>query len=244
MFSLNEELIARLLSWTMPSYQATSAGDHNLGFGFLFYGITRVLRPAKIVVIGSKAGFSVICFALGLKDNAGAIIDNVECYDTTLETLDAHRQIYFIDPSYSIERNDPNHWYGVGMWDEPALVTARWRNFGVAHLIQHFKMTSQQFIQQPAVPRDIDLLYIDGDHSHEGILHDFNQYHRILRRDGLILAHDVDPRLKQMDPSTGGYAALCELDPAKFEICRLPVFPGLAIVRKKSYEDIEHPEPK
>lgn len=39
---------------------------------------------------------------------------------------------------------------------------------------------------------DIDLLFIDGDHSYEGVKKDFDLYSTILNPKGLILLHDTD----------------------------------------------------
>ena len=229
--SLSAEMISRLLAETYPSYQATSLTDLNLGFGFLFYGLTRLLRPERILVIGSKAGFSVVLFALGLKDNLGAGIKNVLCYDTEIEEVQKPRKVFFVDPSFCADRNDSCHWYGIGFWDDEDRVRKHWDAFGVADFVSHHKMTSAEFLKHPDC-RNFDLVYIDGDHSREGILHDFNEYHPLLGENAIVLAHDVDPRLKEMDQGTGGYEALCQLDPTKYEVCRLPIFPGLAIARR------------
>ncbi|MEO8223706.1 MAG: class I SAM-dependent methyltransferase, partial [Gammaproteobacteria bacterium] len=39
--------------------------------------------------------------------------------------------------------------------------------------------------------RTIDLLFIDGDHSYEGCLADFEMYHPLVSPDGLIALHDI-----------------------------------------------------
>jgi predicted O-methyltransferase YrrM len=230
MKSLTEATIQQLLSETLPSYQAVSPRDLNLGLGFLYYGFTRAIRPRKVCVIGSKAGFSVIAFALGIKHNAGSTIKNVTCWDTELCEEGVQGSLYFVDPSP--ERNDSDHWYGIGFWDDEEKTNAHWQKFGVDGIVRHYKTTSADFLKHSQCPLDIDLLYIDGDHSIAGITHDFNNYYDRLSGDAIILAHDVDPRLKIMDPSTGGYEALMQLDKNRFEVFRLPVFPGLAIVRK------------
>jgi hypothetical protein len=40
------------------------------------------------------------------------------------------------------------------------------------------------------VLEDIDLIFIDGDHSYEGILKDFNRWEPFLKKGGLVLIHD------------------------------------------------------
>ncbi len=39
----------------------------------------------------------------------------------------------------------------------------------------------------------IDFLFIDGDHSYEGVADDFERYRRLVRPDGLIAFHDIAP---------------------------------------------------
>jgi predicted O-methyltransferase YrrM len=229
--SLSAAMISELLANTYPSYQATSPVDLNLGFGFLFYGFARLLRAERVLVIGSKAGFSVLLFALGLKDNSGTAIKNVLCYDTELQHMGRPGRVFFVDPSFSADRSDSGHWYGIGFWDDEDRVRKHWEAFGVSDFVTHYKMTSAAFLTHPDC-RDFDLVYIDGDHSREGVLHDFIQYHPKLCENAIVLAHDVDPRLKEMDQETGGYQALSELDRTKYEVCRLAVFPGLAIARR------------
>jgi predicted O-methyltransferase YrrM len=224
-------MIGRLLVHTYPSYQATSPADMNLGFGFLFYGFARLLRPERVLVIGSKAGFSVVLFALGLMDNIGAGITQVFCYDTELKRAGQPGNVFFVDPSFSADRNEPGHWHGIGFWDDEERVRKHWETFGVGDFVSHYKMTSAEFLNHPQC-RDFDLVYIDGDHSREGVLHDFLEYHSKLSENAIVLAHDVDPRLKEMDRETGGYEALSLLDRTKYEVCRVPVFPGLAIARR------------
>lgn len=231
-FSLTPDMIERLLAETLPSYQATSKRDKNLGFGFLFYSFARVLRPRRVVVIGSKAGFSVIAFALALRDNDGAGIERVGCYDTVVSE-DNDKRLYFVDPGYSEAAGDPSHWHGIGFWRDHAAVEALWARFGVSAFVRHYALTSQAFLNDPECPRDIDLLYIDGDHSYEGVRHDFERFRSVLRRDAIVLAHDVDPQLQEDDPEVGGYNALKSLAPEEFEVFRLPVYPGLAIVRRR-----------
>lgn len=226
------ESISKICEETQPSYQAASRADANLGFGFMFYAMGRILRPKNTVVVGSKAGFSPICFGLAVRDNSGCKIDKVSCWETTTQLKDKGK-IYFVDPSYSIEREDENHWYGVGFWDDKDQTEQHFKGFGINQIVSHFKMTSAEFRFSNECPKDIDLLYIDGDHSYQGILDDFVEFYDFMAHDGVIMAHDVDPRLKEEFPETGGFKALNELDRDKFEVFRLPVYPGLALVRVK-----------
>jgi predicted O-methyltransferase YrrM len=43
------------------------------------------------------------------------------------------------------------------------------------------------------VPRVVDVLFIDGDHTRDGYTHDLYTYSQIVRPGGLIISHDIDP---------------------------------------------------
>lgn len=42
-------------------------------------------------------------------------------------------------------------------------------------------------------PRKLDILFIDGDHSYDGVKQDFNSYRGFVREGGLIAFHDICP---------------------------------------------------
>lgn len=228
MYSITDDFVDAVLNSTIPSFQLTCKKTKNLGFGGIFYSLTRAIRPRFIVVIGSKAGFAPILFAKGLKDNEGYGIGKIDCEAVDLVHPAQKPQLHFIDPSYSISRGDPNHWYGLGNWDDPEKVTSLWRKFEVDDIVQHFKMTSQEYLKQ-TFNTAIDLLYVDGDHSYEGVTHDLTQFYCHLSSNALVLAHDVDPDLKE----SRGYQAYNALPEDLYEKIRIPVYPGLAMMRKK-----------
>jgi len=69
-FSLSIDLLKDILKVAKPFGHNEKTRELNIGFGFIYYGIVRALRPNHILVIGSGYGFSVVCLALGLRDNA------------------------------------------------------------------------------------------------------------------------------------------------------------------------------
>ena len=53
----------------------------------------------------------------------------------------------------------------------------------------------------------IDLLFIDGDHSYEGVKRDFELYSPFVNENGLIIFHDIIPDYKtKLNQDTGRYA--------------------------------------
>jgi predicted O-methyltransferase YrrM len=221
---LDNDLITRILQRSMPSFQLTSPADVNLGLGYIYYGLARALRPKKAVVVGSKAGFAPLCFARGLADNAGSRIARIECDDVEITgepgTLD------FVDPSYSMFAGDQNHSYGIGHWKSPEVAEDLWAEFGVSDVATHHPITSAEYVAGLPADFEIDLLYIDGDHSYEGVLHDLTAFLPFLGRDSLVLAHDVDPRCH----TAKGYEVLEKLTPHTYSAARVPMYPGLAFL--------------
>ncbi len=49
----------------------------------------------------------------------------------------------------------------------------------------------------------VDLLFIDGDHSYEGVAADYRLYHPLVRPGGLIVFHDIVPAATTGDPRAG-----------------------------------------
>ena len=43
--TLDSQLVDRILRRSMPSFQLSSARDHNLGLGYVYYGLARAMRP-------------------------------------------------------------------------------------------------------------------------------------------------------------------------------------------------------
>src|SRR4051794_4543329 len=48
---------------------AQSVPDANLGLGWIYYGLARVIRPQTVVVIGSYRGFAPLVLGKALNDN-------------------------------------------------------------------------------------------------------------------------------------------------------------------------------
>lgn len=229
MFSLDDAFIDAVLGNTVPSFQLTCRDTRNLGLGGLFYSFARALRPKHAVAIGSKAGFAPIMFARALKDNQGYGIGTIDCEATELVHAGEKPTLHFVDPSYSLHREDENHWYGLGTWDDPEKVIELWKKFGVEDIATHFKMTSAEYLANRPEEEKIDLLYVDGDHSYKGMMHDFMRFFSRLSRNAMVLAHDVDPEFTLGD----GYKVFNDLPDDMYEKVRIPIYPGLAIMRKK-----------
>jgi predicted O-methyltransferase YrrM len=78
------------------------------------------------------------------------------------------------------------------------VMRAVYRSFGKKNGVQvitldrdsHSQATHAE-IEQILAGREIDLLFIDGDHSYEGVKADFHAYRRFVAPNGVIAIHDV-----------------------------------------------------
>jgi predicted O-methyltransferase YrrM len=141
---------------------AQRRADHNLGLGWLYYSLVRMMRPAKVVVIGSYRGFVPLVLARALNDNSEG------------------GQVHFIDPSLV-----------DGFWKDESAVHDHLCNFGGANIV-HYLMTTQQFAETEDYREldEIGIVFVDGMHSAEQARYDFETFAHKLAPQGIILLHD------------------------------------------------------
>jgi len=92
--------------------------------------------------------------------------------------------IYAIDP-----------WHGYLDWighisqdilsEKKQIAFTRIANF--PNRVQVMEMNSAEAL--PSIPQ-LDFVFIDGDHSHEGVLNDLRMYHDKVRSGGIVAGHD------------------------------------------------------
>jgi len=216
-FSLNPEMILKIFNHAQPLGHHQNMETLNLGFGFLYYSMVRVLRPKYILVIGSGFGFSVACLALGLRDNMEGTVG-------------------FVDPSYSLLKHGPFKTVGgCNTWGDPEAVRNRFALFGVQDIVTHYKMTSQDFFPQYEtlhLPK-IDIAFIDGNHSFESVKYDFISIMRHVRKNSLIFLHDTHIYVREWIRNAGvkRWLTLLKGKGSDFEVLNLPYASGVALVR-------------
>ena len=217
-FSLDPETLRQILDHAKPMGHAERTADLNLGFGFVYYGLARALRPSHVVVLGSGYGFSVVCLALGLKDNGGG-------------------SLTFVDPSYSVLHNGPTKTIGgVDFWRDPEEVRAHFAQFGVEEIVTHHKQTSEEFFSRYDELRlpAIDLAFIDGNHSYGHVQHDVVASLRHSHKSTYFLLHDTNIYVRELLRHAGVKRWLrkkAARNKAAFEYVDFPFASGVAVLR-------------
>jgi hypothetical protein len=216
-FSLNRDLLQDIFRYAKPLGHHEKPANLNLGFGFVYYGLVRTLRPKRILVIGSGFGFSVVCLALGLKDNDQG-------------------QLTFIDPSYSVLKEGPFKTVGgTGKWNEPGKVTEHFRQFGVSHLVTHHKLTSEQFFSSYRANRmpSVDVAFIDGSHAYKDVKYDFLKTLEHVHKNSYIFLHDTHIYIREMLHHAGvkRWLKIIKRQEEYFEMINFPFSSGVALVR-------------
>lgn len=216
-FSLTPELIHTILRQARPLGHHEESHTLNLGFGFIYYALARTLRPKHVVVIGSGFGFSVVCLALGLKDNGDG-------------------RLTIVDPSYSVFTDGPFKTVGeTAQWNDPQKVERHFARFGVEHLLTHYRMCSDEFFARYAewnLPK-IALALIDGSHACDDVMHDFLSCLRHGGKNMYLLLHDTNIYIREMVRHAGVKRWLKSVKSNKdaFEVVDFPFSSGVAIVR-------------
>ena len=152
------------------------ATDKHLGDGLLVYSIIQMMRTKVCVCIGSGSGF----------------IPRI----MTQARIDLHKQGIF-------EGNGDYNWGDIGT----TYVVDACNGIGGPNDLDNedsffrknfyprfIKSTSIDAYYDFFVRQDIqiDFLFIDGDHSYEGVKIDFELYSNLLTDNGIIIIHDTD----------------------------------------------------
>jgi len=151
----------------------------DLGYGWIHYGLVRTIKPSRILCVGSRYGFIPAILAQACKDNGRGHVD-------------------FVDPGYGPE--DTNHWTGVGHWRNQEGNKSFYR-FRLESWITLYLMESLEFAKKNK--KRYEYIYIDGDHSYEGVSLDYKLFYKRLKKYGFMAFHDIDVKGKLSEGTYG-----------------------------------------
>ena len=181
----------------------------NLGYGFFHYSLIKIIKPRRILVIGSKYGFIPAIMALACKENNRGKVD-------------------FVDAG--LDKNEPQAWGGVGFWKKVDYK----KHFSILNLqknIKFYLMTSKEFSKK-YIDRKWEYIYIDGDHSYEGVKQDFDLFWPQLNKGGIMGFHDIC--IDKLDGSIYGVKRLWQelKKQKKYNMIEFSGDCGLGIIQK------------
>jgi predicted O-methyltransferase YrrM len=186
--------------------------DRNLGLGWVYYALARVVRPKTAVVIGSYRGFVPLVLGKALQDNGEG-------------------EVVFIDPSLVDD-----------FWKDAGAVKAHFVGFGVGNVRHFLMTTQEFAASDSYRQLgEIGLVFIDGYHSAEQARFDYKSFIHLLAPDGVILLHDT-ARIsstsiygpdKVYERRVKVFTDALKLDP-ELQVFDLPFDEGVTLVRKAS----------
>lgn len=195
-------------------------GSVSPAMGNLLRALLMNIAPRKVVEIGSYIGVSTLWIASAMQEYRDAYHSQLHCIDI------------FPDHTH-------NPWHpGKSLIDPYAFVSANVEACGFSEFVTLHKGRSEQVIDQLIADglAPVDFVFIDGDHTPEGCLRDFQKIAPYVTAGGYILFHDVFPEFCGVDGPAYTLSHYIKHSP-DYEYCNLYTAPlnfGFAIVRVKT----------
>lgn len=179
---------------------------------WLLYGIARSLKPKTSVEIGSARGKSACYVGMALAENGSG-------------------KLFAIDPHELTEWNDSD---SVMTYD---LMRGNIKSLGLQDYVEMVRKTSEEAAR--SWQDRIDLLFIDGDHSYEGVRRDWELFSPHLSDFGVTVFHDtawsidqsISPGYRREDMGVPMFVE--ELRRAGYPVLTLPRDCGVSIVQPR-----------
>ena len=184
--------------------------DRNLGMGWIYYSLSRLYKPERVVCIGSWRGFVPMLIAKGMIDNLKS------------------GELIFIDPSMVED-----------FWKDESIVSSYFNEWGLSN-IKHYKMTTQEFKESEIYKNlgKIDILFVDGLHTYDQAKFDHQTFEPFLSDKSICFFHDSIESYESDiygDDNKYEYSVnryMSELKNLGYQVLDIPFEFGLSIVRK------------
>ncbi len=184
----------------------------NLGYGWVHYSLIRLLKPKRVLCIGSRYGFIPAICALACRDNGFGVVDFVDAGFSQNNILDKDR-----------------HWGGVGFWNDKKI-DKHFAKYGLAEHLKLHVMLSADF-KNKYPKRKWGYMHLDGDHSYKGVKKDFHDFWPSLETKGIVGFHDINTNLEN-DLDYGVDKFWQEIS-KKYSAFDFPGSNGLGLIQKK-----------
>jgi predicted O-methyltransferase YrrM len=180
---------------------------------WVLYGLVRALRPDVCVEIGSARGKSACYIAMALEENNRG-------------------KLYAIDPHTTTDWNDTQ------TVDSFSIIQRNLHFVGVSPRVELIRKLSPDAAS--SWNQKIDLLFVDGDHSYEGVRQDWELFRPHMSKFGVVAFHDtawevaaVDENIRRSD--MGVPRLVDELRQEGYPVITLPNDCGLSIVQPTKF---------
>jgi predicted O-methyltransferase YrrM len=176
-----KRLISFLRNGRPHPLQTAASVDFRSGLGdsaLVLYGLCRSMKPKVCVEIGSARGKSACYVGTALKENGTG-------------------HLYAIDP------HTKTNWNDAESVDTYEIMRDNLNKFRLQDVVTMVRKTSSETLNEWT--EKIDLIFIDGDHSYEGVKADWEGFRPHLNKFGLVVFHDTlwdlrpDPKWARSD---------------------------------------------
>ena len=180
--------------------------DHNAhgddwGYGWIHYALIRLTRPENVLCVGSRFGFVPAVCGLAVKHNKKG-------------------SVHFVDLNLDKGKIGKAAYGGEGYWKQG------FNPFTPYSLpVEIFIEDSVSLMER--LPQKYSYIYLDGDHSYEGIKRDYEAAMKKVQRPCFIVLHDVNVPENHEGFNFGIQRFWEEIKEAKI---KLDGFPGLGII--------------
>ncbi len=145
---------------------------------YLLYALVKSAKPKVVVEIGSARGRSTCFMAMALRENGSG-------------------KVFAIDPHTATAWNDTD---SIDTYD---ILKSNVASLGLTSYVEILRKTSGEVAD--GWNQEIDILFIDGDHSYEGAKGDWDLFSPFVKPFGSVIFHDTlwdlkpDPRYARPD---------------------------------------------
>ena len=130
----------------------------------LLYGLVRSMKPEVCVEIGSALGKSASYIGMALKENGRGML-------------------------YAIDPHEPTNWNDVDAIDSLKEFNRNIAAAGVREYVSLIRSYSDAAARNWKLP--IDIIFIDGDHSYDGVKRDWELFLPHVKPSGVVIFHDT-----------------------------------------------------